>query len=162
MGVNNLPKTVTRERRGCDLNRYPSAPESSTLTTRLPSHPCCFVFSRNLCVFARWRHNNSSSSSSSFIGRQDGVSGRQSATRRRRRSRLATRSRLACRVAHTRRLRSVDRRPHAAARPSRRPPARRRPLKTSHDPSATADVVETRTVVISIGGVSQTTCRGAE
>jgi len=38
MGVNNLPKTVTRQRRGCDLNPGPSAPESSTLTTRLPSH----------------------------------------------------------------------------------------------------------------------------
>jgi len=36
-GVNSLPKSVTRQRRGCDLN--PSAPESSTLTTRLPSHP---------------------------------------------------------------------------------------------------------------------------
>jgi len=36
--VNSLPKTVTRPRRGCDLNPGPSAPESSTLTTRLPSH----------------------------------------------------------------------------------------------------------------------------
>ena len=35
MGVNSLPKTVTRQRRGCDLNPGPSAPESSTLTTRL-------------------------------------------------------------------------------------------------------------------------------
>ena len=34
MGVNSLPKTVTRQRRGCDLNPGPSAPESSTLTTR--------------------------------------------------------------------------------------------------------------------------------
>ena len=39
MGVNSLPKTVTRQRRGCDLNPGPSAPDSSTLTTRLPSHP---------------------------------------------------------------------------------------------------------------------------
>ena len=39
MGVNSLPKTVTRQRRGCDLNPGPSAPEPSTLTTRLPSHP---------------------------------------------------------------------------------------------------------------------------
>ena len=31
-----MPKTVTRQRRGCDLNPGPSAPESSTLTTRLP------------------------------------------------------------------------------------------------------------------------------
>ena len=33
----HLPKTVTRQRRGCDLNPAPPAPESSTLTTRLPS-----------------------------------------------------------------------------------------------------------------------------
>ena len=38
MGVNSLPKTVTRQRRDCDLNPGPSALESSTLTTRLPSH----------------------------------------------------------------------------------------------------------------------------
>jgi len=43
MGVNSLPKTVTRHRRGCDLNPSPSAPESSTLTTRLPSH-CWFYW----------------------------------------------------------------------------------------------------------------------
>jgi len=36
MGVNSLHKTVTRQRRGCDLNPGPAAPESSTLTTRLP------------------------------------------------------------------------------------------------------------------------------
>jgi len=35
--VNSLPKTVTRQRRGCDLNPGSTAPESSTLTTRLPS-----------------------------------------------------------------------------------------------------------------------------
>ena len=34
MGVNSLPKTVTRQRHDCDLNPGPSAPESSTLTTR--------------------------------------------------------------------------------------------------------------------------------
>jgi len=39
MGVNSLPKTVTRQRHDCDLNPGPSAPESSTLTTLLPSHP---------------------------------------------------------------------------------------------------------------------------
>ena len=32
-------KTVTRQRRGCDLNPGASAPESNTLATRLPSHP---------------------------------------------------------------------------------------------------------------------------
>ena len=39
MGVNSLPNTVTRQRRDCDLNPGPYAPESSTLTTRLPTHP---------------------------------------------------------------------------------------------------------------------------
>jgi len=38
MGVNSLPKTVTRQRRGCDLNPGASAPEFSTLTTQLPNH----------------------------------------------------------------------------------------------------------------------------
>jgi len=37
--VKSLPKTVTGQRRDCDLNPGPSAPESSTLTTRIPSHP---------------------------------------------------------------------------------------------------------------------------
>jgi len=39
MGLNSLPKTVTSQRHGCDLNPGPSAPNSSMLTTRLPSHP---------------------------------------------------------------------------------------------------------------------------
>ena len=39
MGVNSLPKTVTRQRRGCDLNPGPSVPDSSMLITQLPSHP---------------------------------------------------------------------------------------------------------------------------
>ena len=34
-----LGKSVTRQRRGCNLNPGPTVPESSTLTTRLPSHP---------------------------------------------------------------------------------------------------------------------------
>ena len=38
MGVNSLPKTVIRQCNGCDLNLGPSAPESSTVTTRLQSH----------------------------------------------------------------------------------------------------------------------------
>ena len=42
--MNSLPKTVTRQRRGYDLNPGPSAPESSTLTTRLPSHPTSTVY----------------------------------------------------------------------------------------------------------------------
>jgi len=36
--VNSLPQTVTRQHRDYDLNPGPSAPESSTVTTRLPSH----------------------------------------------------------------------------------------------------------------------------
>jgi len=35
MGVNSLPKTVTRQHRDCNLNPGPSAPESC----KLPSHP---------------------------------------------------------------------------------------------------------------------------
>ena len=37
--MSSLPKTVTQQRRDYDLNPGPSAPESSTLTIRLPSHP---------------------------------------------------------------------------------------------------------------------------
>ena len=39
MGVTSLPKTVTRQRRGCGLNPGPTVPEYSTLTTRLLSQP---------------------------------------------------------------------------------------------------------------------------
>ena len=81
MGVNSLPKTDTRQRRGCDLNPGPSAPESSTLTTRLPAlenwckgcstlditvaedqknengttRPDCSHHTDPFIVFARWR-----------------------------------------------------------------------------------------------------------
>ena len=44
MGVNSLPKTVARQRRNCDLNPGSSAPESSTLTTRLSDNKS-FAFS---------------------------------------------------------------------------------------------------------------------
>jgi len=43
--VNSLPKTVIRQRRDCDLNPGPSAPESSTVTTWLDSRPAYFTFS---------------------------------------------------------------------------------------------------------------------
>ena len=36
--MNSLPKTVTSQCRGSDLNLGPSVPESSILTTRIPSH----------------------------------------------------------------------------------------------------------------------------
>jgi len=39
MGVNSLPKTVTRQHRGCNLNPGPFVLESSMLISRLPSHP---------------------------------------------------------------------------------------------------------------------------
>jgi len=54
MGVNSLPKTVTEQRRDCDWYPGPSAPESSTLTTRLPSSANkCEIkcFSRRLFYF---------------------------------------------------------------------------------------------------------------
>jgi len=51
MGVNSLPGTVTRQRRGCDLNPGPSALESSMLTTRLPSHPIELQLVFIPCVF---------------------------------------------------------------------------------------------------------------
>ena len=54
MGVNSLPKTVTRQRRGCDLNPGPSAPESSTLTTPLPSHPKSMKISNQNVVLVAW------------------------------------------------------------------------------------------------------------
>jgi len=62
MGVNSLPKTVTRQRRVCDFNSGPSAPESSTLTTRLPSHPvfdCLVATARRVLATlnARNTHN---------------------------------------------------------------------------------------------------------
>ena len=53
--MNSLPKTVTRQRCDCDLNRGPSAPESSTLTTRLPSHPYTYNTNLQLLLDARLR-----------------------------------------------------------------------------------------------------------
>jgi len=49
--MNNLPKTVTRQRSDCNLNQGPSAPESSTLTTRLPNHPIGYCTSIKLATF---------------------------------------------------------------------------------------------------------------
>ena len=61
MGVNSLPKTVTRQHRGCNLNVGPSAPESSTLTTRLLSQPALGMVVIVLSTVAGW--------ASSFAGR---------------------------------------------------------------------------------------------
>ena len=49
MSVNSLRKTVTRQRHDYDLNPGPFAPESSTLTTRLPSHPTTKRFQSASC-----------------------------------------------------------------------------------------------------------------
>ena len=51
--MNSLPKTVTRQRRDCDLNPGPSAPESSTLITRPPSHrkqPDALIYNKSRVV----------------------------------------------------------------------------------------------------------------
>ena len=52
MGVNGLLKTVTRQRRDCDLilNPGPSAPESSTLTIGLPNHPYSHIHTHTLII----------------------------------------------------------------------------------------------------------------
>ena len=54
--MNSLPKTVTRQRRDRDLNPGPTAPESSTLTTRLPSHPgeTMAVRAKRPCTACGW------------------------------------------------------------------------------------------------------------
>ena len=39
VGVNNLPKVVTRQRRGLELNSQPASCKSNAIATRLPSHP---------------------------------------------------------------------------------------------------------------------------
>jgi len=44
--VYSLPKTVIRQRRGCDLNPGPSAPESNTLTSRLDNFSYEFAHCR--------------------------------------------------------------------------------------------------------------------
>ena len=52
--MNSLPKTVTRQRRDCDLNPGSSAPESSMLTARLPSHPDLQYISNSIFVFSKF------------------------------------------------------------------------------------------------------------
>ena len=39
LGVNNLPKVVTRQRHGWELNSQPASCKSNALATRLSSHP---------------------------------------------------------------------------------------------------------------------------
>ena len=57
MGVNSLPKTVTRQRRDCDLNPGPTALESSTLTTRLPSYPQRYLDTTRDAIL-KWKKKN--------------------------------------------------------------------------------------------------------
>ena len=78
MGGNSFRKTVTRQHRDCDFNPGPSAPESSTLTTRLPSHPQPLLhpfndlFSRTTCVS---RYQKGKTSPDLNEARDDGVLG---------------------------------------------------------------------------------------
>jgi len=51
MGANSLPKTVTRQRRDHDFNPGPSAPEFSTLTTRLPSYCRSLYFQKKVSLW---------------------------------------------------------------------------------------------------------------
>jgi len=67
MGVNSLPKTVTRQRRVYDLNLSPSAPESSTLTTRLPSHPLLLLLLLLLHTARLTLHNNTGNNNNVII-----------------------------------------------------------------------------------------------
>ena len=55
-GVNSLRKTVTRQHHGCDLKPGPSAPESSTLSTWLPSHPSLFLHEGNISAYFSHMH----------------------------------------------------------------------------------------------------------
>ena len=57
--MNSLPKTVIRQRRECDLNPGPTAPESSTLTTRLPSHCTNVICVTNRLVCVRYTRKRS-------------------------------------------------------------------------------------------------------
>jgi len=67
MSVNSLPETVTRQRRDCDLNLGPSAPESSMLTSWLLSHPWLVnlvIMNMMMNVFGSRRDDNHNSCSS--------------------------------------------------------------------------------------------------
>jgi len=60
MGVNSLPKTVTQQRRRCDLNPGPSAPESSMLRYMRPllsNKPNSNVCSLHDKRYDKWRQD---------------------------------------------------------------------------------------------------------
>ena len=52
MGVNSLPKTVIRQRRGCDLNPGPSAPESIQHASHSATEPAGDISASGLLVQA--------------------------------------------------------------------------------------------------------------
>jgi len=57
--VNSLPKTVTRQHHGCDLNPGPTAPESSTLTTRQTCNiMTCFMQTCNISTSFKYFVNS--------------------------------------------------------------------------------------------------------
>jgi len=64
VGVNNLPKVVTRQRRGRELNSQPSSCKSNDLTTKLPSHQ-----RRQHCVYTVTRQSNIQCKTSYFSQR---------------------------------------------------------------------------------------------
>ena len=66
--MNSLPNTVTSQRRDCDLNLGPSAPESSTLTTRLRSHPVDLGGAKKPCImWGNFGENLGTSSEPSLV-----------------------------------------------------------------------------------------------
>jgi len=57
--MNSLPKTVTRQRRSCVLNPGLTATESSTLASRLPSHPASnnqIPVGLTVLIYPLWYH----------------------------------------------------------------------------------------------------------
>ena len=72
IGVSSSPQTVIRQRRDCDLNPGPSAPESSTLTTRLPSHPVltlAYIIIAHTHIYIHTRPFNSPLSGTTRVSR---------------------------------------------------------------------------------------------
>ena len=56
-GVNNVPKVVTRQRRGRELNSQRSSCKCNALITGLPSHQCRLLPPQNLAVRRHVRYN---------------------------------------------------------------------------------------------------------
>jgi len=56
VGVNKLPKVVTQQRRGRELNSQPASRKSNALATRLPSvcvHVCVLLCSNQMNDFEK-------------------------------------------------------------------------------------------------------------